>query len=120
MESRTMHMFVPKFYHDRAGCGFLKYLRYIDKIQGNNTVSEVGPECGRTLYMYKSDSARAIQIQDNNLDWCFPDKYSYDKGLAVSGFTFTFPNLTQARRNRPVETGGGGGGGDIFAKFCFL
>ena len=92
-ESRTEYMFVPKFYHDRANSGFLKYLRYIDKIQGNNTISELGPECGRTLYVYKSDSTRTIAVSDNELNWCFSGKYSLNKGLAVSSFTFTFRNL---------------------------
>ena len=92
-ESRTEYIFVAKFYHDRASSGFFKYLRYIVKTQGNNALSELGPECGRTLYIYKSDSTRTPTISDSDLDWCFPDKYSFDKGLAVRGFTFTFPNL---------------------------
>ena len=75
-ESRTEYIFVARCYHDRASSGFLKYLRYIGKIQGNNTLSELGPECGRTLDVYKSDSTtRTLTISDSDLDWCFPDKY---------------------------------------------
>ena len=92
-ESRTEYMFVPKLYHDRVNSGFLKYLRHIGKLQGSNTISELGSECGRTLYMYKSDSTRTLTISDNDLQWCFPEKYFLNEGLTVGGFTFTFSNL---------------------------
>ena len=49
--------------------------------------------------MNKSDSTRTITISDNELNWCFPDKYSLNKGLPVNGFTFTFPNLKNSLKN---------------------
>ena len=51
-ESRTEHIIVPKFYHDGASYGFLQHLRYLGKIQGSDTISELG----RVFYVHKSDA----------------------------------------------------------------
>ena len=41
-ESKIEHLFVPKFYHDRASLGFLQHLKYLGKIQENNAIFELG------------------------------------------------------------------------------
>ena len=52
LESRTEHLIPPKFYHDGASYGLLQHLRYLGKIQGSNTISELG----RVFYVHKSDA----------------------------------------------------------------
>ena len=75
--------------------GFLEHLRYLGKIQGSDTISELK----RVFYVYKSDSTRTHTFLDSELNWDCPDKYSRRIGLTVRGFEFTFPNLENSLKN---------------------
>ena len=66
-ESKFEYLFVPKFYHDRASHGFLQHLKYLGKIQENNTISELGG----VFYVYKSETARTHTVLDSELTEIF-------------------------------------------------
>ena len=61
------YLFVPKFYHDRESHGFLQHLKYLGKIQENNTISELGG----VFYVYKSETARTHTVLDSELTEIF-------------------------------------------------
>ena len=70
-------------------------LKYLGKIQENNTISELG----RVFYIYKSETARTHTFLDSELNWNFPDKHSTTIGLTVRGFEFTFLKLENSLKN---------------------
>ena len=56
ISSKVGHLFVPKFYHDRAATNILKHLTYLGEINRENSNGEFKyPGIGGKYYLYKKD-----------------------------------------------------------------
>ena len=60
------YVFVPKFYHDRASSGFLKYFSFQRKIKASKGSSS---EFDRTFYIYKKEDTATYDLNDSELDF---------------------------------------------------
>ena len=58
-ENKVGHIFVPKFYHDKRGTNFLKFLLYI---------GEYGPDISPALWIWKKDQQQKNAIIYKNYD----------------------------------------------------
>ena len=89
-ENKVGHIFVPKFYHDKRGTNFLKFLSYVGEYGLDNSLCEFS-QIGRKLYKYKKTPAASLtrSIQSTDSDWPFPQTYSKNIGLTVRDLTFS-------------------------------
>ena len=95
-ETRVAYTFVPKSYHENANNTFWKYFTYSNKkIESEDAKSELR----RVYYIYTANRRATYTINNSELNWPFPDKYSTKIRISVRRFTFTFPNLSNSLKN---------------------
>ena len=86
-------LFVPKFYHDRASKNFLKHLQFVGKRPAiTNYFSELGTY-GRVKYEHARKNFTHhlnYQLNADDNEMPFPDKWHKNKGYSVSGFLYVF------------------------------
>ena len=93
---KVAYIFVPKFYHENANNTFQKCFTYPNKkIESEDAISELG----RVYYIYTVNQRTTYTINNSDLNWPFPGKYSRKIGISVRGFTFTFLNLSDSLKN---------------------
>ena len=95
--TRAAYIFPLKFYHQNANGTCFKYFTYSNKkkIKSEDAISELR----RVYYIYTPNRTTTYAINNGELNWPLPDKYSTKVRISVRGFTFTFPNLSDFSKN---------------------